>query len=147
VARTDAGEPLRRIGPSGSILCMSRFGKLSVVLCFATAVSIVAAAEKQRDWQTGKVLDSQRSRYFAGTVGNANTTGTAQANGNYGTYQDNTNTTQTAVYRTYENFVIEGDKPRVSGPRTAALEMVKASESDCEWPREVRSRKTQAVRD
>src|ERR1039458_9246228 len=70
---------------------------------------MAVAAERERDWQTGKVLDSQRSRYFAGTVGNANTTGIAQANGNYGTYQGKTNTTQTAVYRTYENFVIEGD--------------------------------------
>ncbi len=43
---------------------------------------LAISAEKSRDWQTGKVLDSQRSRYFAGTVSNANTTGTAQANGN-----------------------------------------------------------------
>jgi hypothetical protein len=50
----------------------------------AVLISAAVAAEKQRAWQTGKVLDSQRSRYFAGTVGNANTTGTAQANGNYG---------------------------------------------------------------
>jgi hypothetical protein len=33
------------------------------------------AAEKSRDWQMGKVLDAQRSRHFAGTVGDANTTG------------------------------------------------------------------------
>jgi hypothetical protein len=66
-------------------------------------------AQKQRDWQKGKVLDTQRSSYFAGTVGNANTTGTAQANGNYGTYQGNTNTSQTAVYKVYETFLIEGE--------------------------------------
>ena len=36
-----------------------------------------AGAEKKRDWQTGKVLDAQRSRYFAGTVGSADTNGTA----------------------------------------------------------------------
>ena len=70
---------------------------------------IAVGAEKKRDWQMGKLLDSQRNRYFAGTVGNANTTGTAQANGNYGTYQGNTNTTQTAVYRVYESFLIEGE--------------------------------------
>ena len=57
----------------------------------------------------GKVLDSDRSSYFAGTVGNANTTGTAQANGNSGTYQDHTNTSQSAVYRVYQNFLIEGE--------------------------------------
>jgi hypothetical protein len=69
----------------------------------------IHGAEKIRDWQTGKVLDSERSRYFAGTVGNANTTGTAQANGNYGTYQGNTNSSQTAIYRVFETFLIEGD--------------------------------------
>lgn len=67
------------------------------------------AAEKKRNWQTGKVLDSERSRYFAGTIGSANTNGTAQANGNYGTYQGNTNTSQTAIYRVFETFLIEGE--------------------------------------
>ena len=79
-------------------------------LLLALLLSTAAiAAEKQRDWQTGKVLDSQRSSYFAGTVGSANTTGTAQANGSYGTYQGNTTSSQRAVYRTYETFVIESD--------------------------------------
>lgn len=41
--------------------------------------------------------------------GNSNTTGTAQASGNYGTYQGTTNTSQTAVYRVYETFIIEGE--------------------------------------
>jgi len=84
--------------------------KLLFIACVLVAVFIssVAGAEKQRDWQTGKVLDSQRSRYFAGTVGNASTTGAAQVNGNTGTYQGNTSTSQTAVYRVYETFLIEG---------------------------------------
>jgi hypothetical protein len=51
-----------------------------IVLLPAAALS----AEKVRNWQTGKVLDTERSRYFAGTVGSGNTTGTAQTNGNYG---------------------------------------------------------------
>ena len=80
---------------------------------FSVAILLTLAheamgAEKIRDWQTGKVLDTQRSKYFAGTVGNANTTGTAQTNGDYGTYQGHTNTSQTAVYRVYETFLIEG---------------------------------------
>lgn len=72
-------------------------------------VNQAAGAEKVRDWQTGKVLNAERSRYFAGTVGSANTTGTAQANGNYGTYRGNTSSSQTAVYRVYETFLIEGE--------------------------------------
>ena len=58
---------------------------------------------------TGKVLDSERTRYFAGTVGSANSTGNAQTYGTYGTYQGNTNTSQTAVYKTYQTFLIEGE--------------------------------------
>jgi hypothetical protein len=79
------------------------------LLLAALLICVAVAAQKQRDWQTGKVLDSQRSRYFAGTIGNANTNGTTQSNGNYGTYQGNTNTSQTAVYRVYETFMIEGE--------------------------------------
>jgi hypothetical protein len=71
--------------------------------------AVAPSAEKVRNWQTGKVLDTERSRYFAGTVGSGNTTGTAQSNGNYGTYQGQTNTSQTAVYRVYQTFAIEGD--------------------------------------
>jgi hypothetical protein len=68
------------------------------------------AADKQKDWQTGKVLDSKRSRYFAGTVSNSNSNGNVYANGNSGTYQGQTSGTSQAVYRTYETFVIEGEK-------------------------------------
>ncbi len=42
-----------------------------------------ASAEKQRDWQTGIVRDSNRSRYFAGTVGSTDTNGSINDNGNY----------------------------------------------------------------
>ena len=34
--------------------------------------------------------------------------GIAQANGDYGTYQGNTNSSQTAIYRVFETFLIEG---------------------------------------
>ena len=81
---------------------------MRLFLCL-TLVLIASAAEKQRDWQTGKVVDSERNRYFAGTIGNSNTTGTAQANGDYGTYQGTITTTHTAVYRVYETFIIEGE--------------------------------------
>jgi len=67
------------------------------------------SGEQSRRWQTGKVLDTERSRYFAGTVGSANTTANAQTYGSYGTYQGQTNTSQTALYRTYQTFLIEGE--------------------------------------
>lgn len=71
--------------------------------------NLAFSGEKARNWQTGKVLDSDRPRYFAGTVGSANTTGNAQTYGGYGTYRGHTNTSQTAVYRTYQTFLIEGE--------------------------------------
>ena len=77
-----------------------------VLFAILMSFSGLATADKQRDWQTGKVLDSERSRYFAGTVGGSNTNGTINENG---TYSGNTNGSQTAVYRVYETFVIEGD--------------------------------------
>jgi hypothetical protein len=72
-----------------------------VVFSLVAAIILLGnatGAEKERDWQTGKVLDTERNRYFVGTVGNANTT-----------YQGNTNSSQRAVYRVYETFSIEGD--------------------------------------
>jgi hypothetical protein len=77
-----------------------------IVAFLLLSVCALANAEKQRDWKTGKVLDSERSRYFAGTVGGSNTNGTVSDNG---TCSGTTNDSQTAVYRVYETFVIEGD--------------------------------------
>jgi hypothetical protein len=81
---------------------------LTSAIALTLCLSVVAlGASKPRDWQDGKVLDSQRSRYFAGTIGNASTTGNADGNGSY---SGATNGSQTAVYRVFETFVIEGDK-------------------------------------
>jgi hypothetical protein len=85
------------------------FRSLFALVLMVGLVHVAAGAEKKRDWQIGKVLDSERSSYFAGTVGNANTTGTAQANGNSGKYQGQTNTSETVVYTVYQNFLIEGE--------------------------------------
>lgn len=79
------------------------------VVLLLTLTHVATGAEKKRDWQMGRVLDSQRNRYFAGTVGSANTTGTAQTSGDYGTYQGNTSSSQMAVYRVYQTFLIEGE--------------------------------------
>ncbi len=51
-----------------------------LLLVLLPAVTILAA-HKERHWQTGKVLDSERFSYFAGTVGGSDTMGTAQADG------------------------------------------------------------------
>jgi hypothetical protein len=84
----------------------SRTLRLAVLGSLVFSICVFATAEKQRDWKTGRVLDSERSHYFAGTVGGANTSGTVNDNGNY---NGTTNSSQTAIYRVYETFVIEGD--------------------------------------
>ena len=45
---------------------------LFVLFMLSLAATTALGAQKQRAWQMGKVLDSQRSSYFAGTVGSAN---------------------------------------------------------------------------
>jgi hypothetical protein len=78
------------------------------LLLLALILVMPLVAGKQRDWQTGKVLDSQRQRYFAGTVGSGSTNGTVD--GDSGTFRGQTDNSSTAVYRVFETFVIQGDK-------------------------------------
>jgi hypothetical protein len=63
---------------------------MSALLLILGASLVGFAAEKKRDWQMGKILDTNRSRYFAGSVNGTNS--------------------QTAVYHVYETFIVEGDK-------------------------------------
>jgi hypothetical protein len=64
----------------------------------------VSAKEKERQWQTGKVLDTNRSSVYAGEVGSANGSATTNGNTTYG----NANGSSTAVYRVYETYTIDG---------------------------------------
>jgi len=59
--------------------------------------------EKQRQWQTGKVLDTNHKRTFAGTVGSDSGTATSSGNTTYGS----ANGDSTAVYREYETYAID----------------------------------------
>jgi len=92
---------------------MGATGRLQKVICPAllavVSAQCLAAGEKSRNWQMGKVLDSERSRHFAGSIGSGSSTGSAQTYGTYGTYQGSTNTSQTAIYRVYETFLIESE--------------------------------------
>lgn len=82
--------------------------RLCGVLCLAALICVVASgAEKKRDWQNGKVLDTNRQRYFAGTIANSNANGTVDSSGNY---HGSSNGGETAVYSVYETFVIEGEQ-------------------------------------
>jgi len=85
--------------------------QLSVV-CLTVALTVASqAAEKARNWHTGKVIDSQSNRYIAGTVGNANTTpGMGEPGGPFATFPKTTNSSQRAVYRVNVTFTIEAEQ-------------------------------------
>ena len=83
---------------------------LAIVLIAATAL----IAAKPLHWQTGKVLDTQRNRYFAGTVDSGTASGTATTTGvATGTVTTTgsvwSQQSSTALYRVYETFVVEGE--------------------------------------
>lgn len=61
------------------------------------------AKSKERQWQTGKLLDTNQGRVYAGNVGSASGSATTSGNTTYG----NTSGHSTAVYRLYETYVID----------------------------------------
>lgn len=75
---------------------------LSALACFL-CVACVCAKEKERQWQTGKVLDINRSSVYAGEVGSAHGSSTTSGDTTYG----NANGSSTAVYRVFEIYTIE----------------------------------------
>ena len=83
---------------------------LTSFLALLALAAPTIAAEKVREWQTGKVLDTERSRYYAGTVSSGQTNGNGQVyNGGYGAYQGQTVASHHAIYRGYETIVIDAD--------------------------------------
>jgi hypothetical protein len=67
---------------------------LLVTLCLL-GLAFPAGAEKPRDWQTGKLVDSERSREYAGSSGSVNVNGTPGYS-------------ERAVYHPTQTVVIEG---------------------------------------
>lgn len=79
----------------------------------------VFAAKKERDWQTGTLLDADRSRIYLGTYtqtqanANTRTTGTLNTHGPYGTYsgqgttEAQATTTSTPRYALQSVYLIE----------------------------------------
>jgi hypothetical protein len=99
-----------------------------VALLLTSGIS--AFGEKQpKNWMIGRVLDESRARYFAGMLNNSSSqsseNGTLSGNATSTSYGDSTDTTMNgnysgtkrtttsgnsiAVYRVYDNLVIEGE--------------------------------------
>lgn len=84
---------------------------LVACLCLSAPSS---AAEKKREWQTGKVLDTNRLSSYAGSVGSASGTATSIGDTTYGQVSGSSR----AVYRQYQDYLIEiGDYVYVCSER------------------------------
>lgn len=80
-----------------------------LALTFLLTTVSLGAKQKEHDWQQGKLLSTDEDRYFAGTISSANTAGTVDESGGYGTYSGQTTGSQTAVYKVYQTYVIESE--------------------------------------
>ena len=75
------------------------------ILFLFLPISAVRAKEKERQWQTGRVLDTGRSSVFAGNVSSASGSATTSGDSTYG----NASGSSVAVYRVYETYEIESE--------------------------------------
>jgi len=82
---------------------LQRLALLVFALVFFTALT-VHGKEKERAWETGKVLDSDRSSRYVGSIGDSSATATSTG-GN--TARISGSSRSTAVYRVRQVYVIE----------------------------------------
>jgi hypothetical protein len=83
---------------------MRLFSALTVVCAsFLFLSSAAVSKEKDRQWQTGKVLDANRDRTYVGNINSASGSATTTGNTTAGQVSGST----TAVYRVYETYEIE----------------------------------------
>jgi hypothetical protein len=75
-----------------------------ILFLFLPALA-VHAKDKERQWQTGKVLDTGRSSVYAGNVSSASGSATSSGDSTYGS----ANGSSVAVYRVYETYEIESE--------------------------------------
>jgi hypothetical protein len=78
-----------------------------LVIAILTVVASATAGKKERVWQTGKLLDTERNRYFAGMVNSGSSQGSAQTYGGATTYEGTSGGSSTAIYRSYQTYVVE----------------------------------------
>ena len=101
----------------------------AAMVLVAASCSVATAKPADHQWSTGKVLDENRARYFAGMINNSSSqtteNGSVSGTANSTSYGDTTNTQidgsyqgtrstsssgySVPVYRVYDNLVIEGD--------------------------------------
>jgi hypothetical protein len=70
-------------------------------------VSAVVLAAASRHWQTGTLMETEQQKVREGSTKNSNTDGSAKERGNKTQYSQNTTTTQTDNFETYQIYTIE----------------------------------------
>lgn len=81
-----------------------RFATVAVVLLFVlVGVTTTSAKKKERQWQTGTLLDTNGSRVYAGNTGSSSGSATTSGDTTYG----QANGSSTAIYRVYEDYKID----------------------------------------
>jgi hypothetical protein len=87
-----------KIGPVPGSLEMAGFGVATEEIMLGVLTS-ATAKDKERNWQTGKVLDSDQSRRYVGSISDGSTTEDGTTSHSSGS--------STAIYRVHQVYVIE----------------------------------------
>ncbi len=66
------------------------------------------AAAPARDWKTGTLLETEQQKVPSGTTYNSTTDGTAKPKGDKTKYSQNTTTTASQDYDTFQIYTIQG---------------------------------------
>lgn len=81
-----------------------------VLVCALVSVALAAAlasAAASRNWQTGTLTETEQQKIRESSTKNTNTEGSAKQNGNKTEYSQNTTTTKSGNYDTYQIYTIE----------------------------------------
>jgi hypothetical protein len=81
----------------------------SFVFAFVCIVLLPSAAlaASSRNWQTGTLMETEQQKVREGSTQNSNTDGSAKKRGDKTDYSQNTTTTKTDNFETYQIYTIE----------------------------------------
>ena len=79
-----------------------------ILLLAAALVPQTFAAATPRDWHEGTLLETEQEKVPSGTTYHSSTDGSAKPNGDKTKYSQNTTTTASQDYDTYQLYTIQG---------------------------------------
>lgn len=87
--------------------------RLWFIFLLATVMVGQAFAATARDWQEGTLLETEQEKVPSGTTYHSNTDGSAKPNGDKTKYSQNTTTTASQDYDTFQLYTIQGGGGKV----------------------------------